>query len=120
MNGPLWVCVLKLLLKAQMIVFFNTLFGRLLTRWVMVGFRNTGINFIFTSKSAHLYKRYDPDCVPSLNMQVSTSCKKRKQVGQGTDDIKYTSPETERYSRRQGRKKILITQLLILSFLQNQ
>ena len=62
--------------------------------------------FIFTGKSAHLYKKDDPDWVPSLNMQVKTSCKKGKQVDQGTDAIEYTSPEAERYSRRQRRTKI--------------
>ena len=86
------------------------------TRWVKVGFRNTGINFLFTAKSDHLYKRDDPDWVPSLNMQVPTSCKKRKYVGHGTYDIEYTSPEAVRYSRRQRRTKNLSTQLLILCF----
>ena len=38
-------------------------------------------------------------------MQVKTSCKKGKQVDQGTDAIEYTSPEAERYSRRQRRTK---------------
>ena len=38
-------------------------------------------------------------------MQVQTSCKKRKQVGHGTDAIEYNSPEAERYSRRQRRDK---------------
>ena len=61
--------------------------------------------FIFTCKSAHLYKKDDPDWVPSLNRQVKTSCKKGKQVDQGTDAIEYTSPEAERYSRRQRRIK---------------
>ena len=51
------------------------------------------VNFLSTGKSAYLYKKDDPDLVPSLNMQVPTSCKMRKQVGQGTDDIEYTSPE---------------------------
>ena len=42
-----------------------------ITRWVKVGFRNTGVNyvnFLFSCKSAHLYKKDDPDWVPSLNM----------------------------------------------------
>ena len=36
-------------------------------------------------------------------MQIPTRCRKRKPVGQGRDDIEYTSPEAERYLRRQRR-----------------
>ena len=74
--------------------------GRLALYWYQLY-----VHFLFTGKRAYLYKKDDPDWVPSLNMEVQTRCKKRKPVGQGTDDIEYTSPEAERYSRRHRKKK---------------